>query len=160
MAMTGGDYNSYEPSVDEYTDGMIANARDYSDTAIIVLTRNGGEGGDLPLDTEDYQGGAAGEHYPELNKNERDMVAMVEENFENIIVVINSSNAMELGFLDDEAVDAALWIGGPGCEGCNSLGEILVGTLNPSGRLMNAPYGIRLSTTPSVIAPGTSIAIL
>lgn len=148
MAMTGGDYNSYEPSVDEYTDGMIANARDYSDTAIIVLTRNGGEGGDLPLDTEDYQGGAAGEHYLELNKNERDMVAMVEENFENIIVVINSSNAMELGFLDDEAVDAALWIGGPGCEGCNSLGEILVGTLNPSGRLADT-YAYDLTSNPS-----------
>ena len=148
MAMTGGDYNSYEPSVDEYTDEMIANARDYSDTAIIVLTRNGGEGGDLPLDTEDYQGGAAGEHYLELNKNERDMVAMVEENFENIIVVINSSNAMELGFLDDEAVDAALWIGGPGCEGCNSLGEILVGTLNPSGRLADT-YAYDLTSNPS-----------
>ena len=107
MAMIGGDYNSYEPSIDTYTEEMIDQAKDYSDTAIVVLTRNGGEGGDLPQDTAAYQGGTAGEHYLELNKNERDMIAMVEENFENIIVVINSSNAMELGFLDDEAIDGA-----------------------------------------------------
>ena len=128
MAMVGGDYNSYEPSIDTYTEEMIDQAKDYSDTAIVVLTRNGGEGGDLPQDTAAYQGGTAGEHYLELNKNERDMIAMVEENFENIIVVINSSNAMELGFLDDEAIncktssfskmgDVYWWLRSPGKEG-------------------------------------------
>ena len=148
MAMVGGDYNSYEPSIDTYTEKMIDQAKDYSDTAIVVLTRNGGEGGDLPQDTAAYQGGTAGEHYLELNKNERDMIAMVEENFENIIVVINSSNAMELGFLDDEAIDGALWIGGPGCEGCNSLAQILEGEINPSGRLADT-YAYDLTSNPS-----------
>lgn len=148
MAMTGGDYNSYEPAKEEYSDELIANAKEYSDTALIVLTRNGGEGGDLPMDTAEYEGGAAGEHYLELNKNERDMIAMVEENFENVVVVINSSNAMELGFLDDATVDAALWIGGPGCEGCNSLGEILTGVINPSGRLADT-YAYDLTSNPS-----------
>ena len=148
MAMIGGDYNSYEPSIDTYTEEMIDQAKDYSDTAIVVLTRNGGEGGDLPQDTAAYQGGTAGEHYLELNKNERDMIAMVEENFENIIVVINSSNAMELGFLDDEAIDGALWIGGPGCEGCNSLAQILDGEINPSGRLADT-YAYDLTSNPS-----------
>lgn len=148
MAMVGGDYNSYEPSIDTYTEEMIDQAKDYSDTAIVVLTRNGGEGGDLPQDTAAYQGGTAGEHYLELNKNERDMIAMVEENFENIIVVINSSNAMELGFLDDEAIDGALWIGGPGCEGCNSLAQILDGEINPSGRLADT-YAYDLTSNPS-----------
>ncbi len=147
-AMVGGDYNSYEPDISEYTDSMIENAMEYSDTALVVLTRNGGEGGDLPLDTAGYEGGAEGEHYLELNKNEIDMLEMVEKNFDNIIVVINSSNAMELGFLDDEAVDAALWIGGPGCEGCNSLGEILVGTINPSGRLADT-YAYDVTSNPS-----------
>lgn len=148
MVMIGGDYNSYEPSVEEYTEELIHNAKEYSDTAVIVLTRNGGEGGDLPLDTAEYEGGAAGEHYLELNKNERDMLAMVEDNFEHIIVVINSSNAMELGFVEDSAIDAALWIGGPGCEGCDSLGEILAGDVNPSGRLADT-YAYDLTSNPS-----------
>lgn len=148
LVMIGGDYNNYEPAADQYSDSLIQNAKDYSDTALIVLTRNGGEGGDLPMDTSGYEGGAAGEHYLELNKNERDMVQMVEDNFDNIIVIINSSNAMELGFLDHETIDAALWIGGPGCEGCNSLGEILVGTLNPSGRLVDT-YAYDVTSNPS-----------
>lgn len=135
LVMIGGDYNNYEPAQTEYSEEILANAKDYSDTALIVLTRNGGEGGDLPLDTAEYAGGAAGEHYLELNRNEREMVAMVEENFENVVVIINSSNAMELGFINDDQVDAALWIGGPGCEGCNSIGQILTGEINPSGRL-------------------------
>ena len=147
-AMIGGDYNSYEPDISEYTDSMIENAMEYSDTALVVLTRNGGEGGDLPLDTAGYEGGEEGKHYLELNKNEMDMLEMVEKNFENIIVVINSSNAMELGFIDEETIDAALWIGGPGCEGCNSLGEILVGTINPSGRLADT-YAYDVTSNPS-----------
>jgi beta-glucosidase len=146
--MVGGDYNNYELAKSEYSDELISDAKDFSDTALIVLTRNGGEGGDLPTDTADYVGGAAGEHYLQLNQNERDMVAMVEENFDNVVVIINSSNAMELGFLDDNAVDAALWIGGPGCEGCNSLGEILTGEINPSGRLVDT-YAYDLTSNPS-----------
>ncbi len=148
LVMVGGDYNNYEPAKSEYSDDLIADAKEYSDTALIVLTRNGGEGGDLPMDTAEYVGGAAGEHYLELNQNERDMVAMVEENFDNVVVIINSSNAMELGFIDDSAVDAALWIGGPGCEGCNSLGEILTGKINPSGRLVDT-YAYDLTSNPS-----------
>lgn len=148
LVMVGGDYNNYEPAKVDYSDEIMTNAKEYSDTALIVLTRNGGEGGDLPMDTAAYAGGAAGEHYLELNQNERDMVAMVEENFENVVVIINSSNAMELGFIDDSSVDAALWIGGPGCEGCNSLGQILTGKVNPSGRLTDT-YAYDLTCNPS-----------
>lgn len=148
LVMIGGDYNNYEPAIDSYTDALMSQAKSFSDTALLVLTRNGGEGGDLPMDTAEYAGGAAGEHYLELNKNERDLVALIEDNFENIVVVINSSNAMELGFLDDAAIDAALWIGGPGCEGCNSLGEILTGKINPSGRLADT-YVYDLTSNPS-----------
>lgn len=148
MAMVGGDYNSYEPAVDKYSDSMIKDAKDFSDTALIVLTRNGGEGGDLPTDTSSYKGGAKGEHYLELNKNERDLVSMVEENFQKVVVIINSSNAMELGFINDDKISAALWMGGPGCEGCNSLGEVLKGKIDPSGRLADT-YAYDLTSNPS-----------
>ncbi|MBO6127500.1 MAG: glycoside hydrolase family 3 C-terminal domain-containing protein [Pseudobutyrivibrio sp.] len=148
LVMVGGDYNNYEPAVSEYKDSMVESAVEFSDTALVVITRNGGEGGDLPMDTADYVGGAKGEHYLELNKNEREMLALVEDKFENVVVIINSSNAMELGFIDDAAVDAALWIGGPGCEGCESLGEIITGKINPSGRLADT-YAYDLTTNPS-----------
>lgn len=148
LVMIGGDYNNYELAADAYTDAVMSQAKGFSDTALLVLTRNGGEGGDLPMDTAQYAGGATGEHYLELNQNERDLVAILEENFENIVVIINSSNAMELGFLDDEEINGALWIGGPGCEGCNSLGEILTGTVNPSGRLADT-YAYDLTSNPS-----------
>lgn len=148
LVMIGGDYNNYELAADAYTDAVMSQAKSFSDTALLVLTRNGGEGGDLPMDTAQYTGGAAGEHYLELNQNERDLVDILEESFENIVVIINSSNAMELGFLDDAEIDGALWIGGPGCEGCNSLGEILTGAINPSGRLTDT-YAYDLTSNPS-----------
>ena len=148
MAMMGGDYNNYEPSADIYTDDLINSAKEFSDTALVVLTRNGGEGSDLPLDTAEYEGGAEGEHYLELNQNERDMLAIVEENFSNVIIIINSSNAMELGFIEDDAVDAAIWVGGPGSTGCNSIGKVLTGEVNPSGRLADT-YAYDVTSAPS-----------
>lgn len=148
MAMTGGDYNNYEPSADIYTDEIIDSAKEFSDTALVVLTRNGGEGSDLPLDTADYEGGAAGQHYLELNQNEKDMLAVVEKNFSNVVIIINSSNAMELGFVDDDAVDAAIWVGGPGSTGCNSIGKVLTGEVNPSGRLADT-YAYDATSAPS-----------
>lgn len=148
MAMMGGDYNNYEPSADIYTDDLINSAKEFSDTALVVLTRNGGEGSDLPLDTAEYEGGAEGEHYLELNQNERDMLAIVKENFSNVIIIINSSNAMELGFVEDDAVDAAIWVGGPGSTGCNSIGKVLTGEVNPSGRLADT-YAYDATSAPS-----------
>ena len=151
--LKGGDYNINEPATSEYSDKLISDAKKFSDTAIVVFSRNGGEGGDLPMDMASYTGGDAGKHYLELQSCEQEMLSMVEKNFEHVIVLVNSSNAMELGFLEDKNVDAALWIGGPGSTGCVAVGEVLCGAVNPSGRLVDT-YAYDLTTAPAYYNAG------
>ena len=151
--LKGGDYNINEPATSEYSDKLISDAKKFSGTAIVVFSRNGGEGGDLPMDMASYTGGDAGKHYLELQSCEQEMLSMVEKNFEHVIVLINSSNAMELGFLEDKNVDAALWIGGPGSTGCVAVGEVLSGAINPSGRLVDT-YAYDLTTAPAYYNAG------
>lgn len=151
--LKGGDYNINEPAISEYSDKLISDAKKFSDTAVVVFSRNGGEGGDLPMDMASYTGGDAGKHYLELQSCEQEMLSMVEKNFEHVIVLINSSNAMELGFLEDKNVDAALWVGGPGSTGCVAVGEVLSGAINPSGRLVDT-YAYDLTTAPAYYNAG------
>lgn len=101
---------------------------DYSDAAIVVISRAGGEAGDL--DTTGFEGG-----YLALQDVEKKMLEEVTSNFEYVIVLINSSYAMELGWLDDYDIDAALMIGAIGYLGFNAVSDILVGRTNPSGKL-------------------------
>ena len=146
--LQGGDYNLPEPAVSEYSQALLDSAKQFSDVAVVVFARAGGEGGDLPTDMEKYTGGDPGQHYLKLQTVERAMLDMVIENFGTVIVLINSSNAMELGFLEEEGISAALWIGGPGSTGCAAVGEILAGTVNPSGRLPDI-YAYDVTTSPA-----------
>ncbi|MCP1639473.1 beta-glucosidase [Streptococcus gallinaceus] len=148
FSLNGGDYNIYEPTQDKYSDDLIKEAKDFSDTAVVVISRNGGEGADLPQNMADYKKGDKDKHYLELQNVEKEMLAMVEKNFSKVIVVVNSSNAMELGFLKDQGVDAALWIGGSGLSGLTAIGEILKGDVNPSGRLVDT-YAYDLESNPT-----------
>ena len=147
-----------ETPVSSYTDEVRNSYKDYSDAAIVVISRIGGEGYDLPRsmfwDGKKYTNWsgdqtvdgarAADDHYLQLDQNETDMLKEVCDNFENVIVVINSSSAMELGFLTDpthyayhENIKGAIWIGHPGISGAKALGKILSGEINPSGRLVD-----------------------
>lgn len=131
-----------------YTQSVKNSYRDYDDAALIVLSRIGGEGWDLPRKMVDKNGnlveGArdANDHYLQLDQNETDLIKAVCDEFEKVIVIINSSSPIELGFLDDpehyayhENIGAAIWIGAPGDTGIMSLGRILNGDVNPSGRI-------------------------
>lgn len=152
--MRGGDFNIYEPAVDEYPQELLDQAKEFSDVALVVISRRGGEGADLPMDMEGYIGGKAGQHYLELADNERAMLDMVKEmGFAKVVVVVNSSNAMELGFLEEEGVDAAIWVGGPGSTGCNSIGSVLSGAVNPSGRLVDT-YAYDVTKSPAYYNAG------
>ena len=149
FAAGGTDFNFYDAActdVSQYVD----DAKSYSNTAIVVLSRVGGEGTDLPLDVEEEgcYGGDAGKHYLELQSCEEELLALVEDNFENVIVLINSSHAMELGFLEDERIDAALQIAGPGATGMQGVAEVLKGDVNPSGHLVDT-YAYDLKSAPS-----------
>ena len=98
--------------------------------------------------------GEADKHYLEISKAEREMIDMVKSmDFKKVVVIVNSSNAMELGVLEEEGIDAAIWIGGPGSTGANSVGKVLAGTVNPSGRLVDT-YAYDLTTSPAYYNAG------
>lgn len=144
----GSDFGVYEPAAELFTDDVVKNATEFSDTAVVLISRVGGEGFDLPMDMADQTGGNAGKSYLELQQNELDMLEIVKANFSNIYVVLNSPNAMELGFLEDNAIDAAIWAGCPGSTGCNAIGRVLAGAVNPSGRTVDT-FAYEVESAPS-----------
>lgn len=90
-----------------------------------------------------------GQTYLELNKREKAMMSLVNKNFKNVVVLINAANTMELGWLNDYShVKGAVWMGGPGMKGFSSLGKILKGEINPSGRTADT-YAYDLKKNPS-----------
>ena len=146
IAVTSADWTLPEPPASTYTDDLIANARDFSDTAIVVIGRVGGEGLDLPIDmnaegvtytnnSTEYADFEAGQHYLELSRTERDMLDLVCENFDNVALVYNGANAFEMGFLADyPQIKSVLWAPHPGQAGFEALGNVLSGAVNPSGK--------------------------
>lgn len=157
VGMWSQDWTLPEPQADSYSEELISDAQDFSETAVVVIGRVGGEGADLPTDmvSEDitYEGNeedfVEGEHFLELSKSEKDLVDLVTENFEDVVVVINAANSMELGWIDEyDNIKGALWMAGPGTTGFNALGEILNGSVNPSGRTVNT-YVYDLVNTPT-----------
>ena len=173
----GQDWSLPEPTADSYSQELINSAKAYSDWAIIVLARSGGEGAALPFDmgqvldgeanTELRQGRTVlahgsywkgtkytnalytpnsdayadfeyGEHYLELSRTERDLVDLVTSNFDNVIVVYNGANTMEMGWTEEyEQIKSVLLVAGPGATGFNALGNIIAGTVNPSGKTID-----------------------
>lgn len=143
-------YQISEMSTELYTgDCSFENLKAYSDTAIVCIGRSGGEGQDLPRTGLGEEGNR---HYLELCKQEEELLRALHENGFKIIVLINTSYAMELGFLEHEeyGISAALWIGGPGIAGAQAVGETLRGEVNPSGRLADT-YAYDLTTQSSFI---------
>ena len=153
MGMVGTDWNLYEIPQATYPADLLAGAKDFSDTAIVVITRRSGEGADLPMDMAAYEGSESGRSYLELTPDEEDLLAMAKADYDNVIVLINAANAMELGFLEDEGIDAALWVGTPGSTGTNAIGDVLCGAVNPSGRLIDT-YPYEVESAPSYYAMG------
>lgn len=128
----------------------VGDAATYSDTAIFWIARQGGEGFDLATSmdersglTPDQFGYDEEKHYLELTDEEREVLDAIKQNgaIKHIIVVINSSNQMELKDLrDDDRVDSIVWVGCPAQEGFKALGEVLTGEVNPSGYLPDIYY--------------------
>jgi len=155
-----------EPTVEHYTDELMSQAKEFSNTAVIVIGRSGGEGADLPTDMNavikgtyniadkvskapnnygyfcaTYENNGTepdfdeGESYLELSNPEEAMIEKVCANFENVVVVINANNTMELGWVDNyEQIGAVILAPGAGATGFEALGEIVNGTVNPSGK--------------------------
>ena len=134
-----------EPPVDTYSDGLIEDAKEYSDVAVVVLSRKAGEGhNDIPMDvskaaydnnSDKYDDFPEGEHYLQLSQTEKDMVDMVCSNFDDVIVIYNGANQFELGFVDEyPQIKSVVWCPGTGNVGFNALGKVFSGEVNPSGK--------------------------
>ena len=176
------DWSLPEPPVEKYTDDLMNEAKSFSDTALVVISRSGGEGQDEPQDMKavidgtyntaerdadghenytylassyknnstSYDDFDEGEHYLELSNTEEDMIELVTSEFRNVIVVINANNTMELGWVNDyESIKSVLLVPGTGATGMEALGEILNGTVNPSGRTADT-FVYDLFDTPTV----------
>lgn len=184
ITMNTQEWTCPEPAMENYTDKVMANALSFSDTAVIVIARSGGENADLPTDmgavlkgTYDvtqtgivqesvtanysYTAGYAysntpgvddwqdGEHYLELSYTEKELVKLVTSNFENVVVVINANNPMELGWVEEyDNIGAVILAPGTGATGMTALGEILNGTVNPSGKTVDT-YVYDLTAVPN-----------
>ncbi|KQM82705.1 glycoside hydrolase family 3 protein [Agromyces sp. Leaf222] len=126
-----------EPSPDYLTDDVLAQAKDFSDTALIVLGNDGVEASDFTADEL------------RITDTQRELLDVVTTNFDDVVIVVNSGNQMELGFLDEyPQIKGAVWIGTPGPQGATSLTKILHGDVNPSGHLTDT-YAYDITSAPS-----------
>lgn len=165
VGMWAQDWTLPEPNVNAYTDELMASAKEFSDTALVVISRPGGENADMPTDMAAVVDGSwlerdattgnsyfngvyddtlnegndwdEGDHYLQLSNREEEMLQMVCDNFDKVIVLINTNNAMELGFLQEYGVDAAVYTPCPGQNGFDAVGLVLAGEVNPSGKTVD-----------------------
>ena len=157
LSMWAQDWTIPEPTQDEYNAaGVYENALNFSNIAIFYVARSGGEGADMPTSYSDLSNDASSagtfvghsiheddldpnKHYLELTNREIATLTALNEKFDDIIVIVNAANAMELGFINEfENISAAVLVpGGPGQCGFESLGLLLNGTYNFSGKTVD-----------------------
>ena len=119
------------------TEDVLESAKSYSDQAIVVLSNDAVESSDCSLEAL------------KLTPNRRELIQIVAENFEHVIVIVNVGNATELGIVDEyDSIEGVVWTGIPGTQGCVSLGKVLTGEINPSGRLVDT-YAYDVSSAPA-----------
>jgi len=142
---TGGNQGQYrinEVPWSEYSDALKNTWSQYGDVALVVLARSGGEGADLPSGLPELEPYMTGGDYLRLCKEEVEMFENLEKlkqqgTFKKIVVLLNSSNTLQLDFVDDYGIDAVLWIGDVGMTGITAVADILAGNVNPSGRIVD-----------------------
>ena len=152
--LAGGSLNNYifdnaeytvnEAPLSAYSDTEWNSVREYGDAAIFVISRVCGEGADLPW----YGAGDGNGNILELSGEEQALLQKLSDlkaagDLKKIVVLLNVANAVELDFLESEicgvdyGVDACLWVGEVGQTGINAIGDLLNGTVNPSGKLVD-----------------------
>lgn len=146
VAMWSQDWTLPEVPAGQYSDSLISDAKSFSDEAVVVITRVGGEGADLPTNmkaetityknnSKDYDDFQDGEHFLQLSKTERDMIDLVTKNFDKVTLVYNGANAFQFDFLSNyPQIKSVLWCPPAGQTGFSALGDVLAGEANPSGK--------------------------
>ncbi len=123
-----------EPATSSFS-SVIDDAVAYSDVAVFVLSRDGGENiSDLPKSQSSGNSSGTSKTYLEISDEEDEMLTYLDNHFSTVIVLLNTSNTMHTGFLDDDRVDAALFVGLTGQSGAMAIPKILTGEVNPSGK--------------------------
>ena len=152
-------YRTYEPGQEFYNE-HLEHAKSFSDTAVVVLSRRATEGDDLPKVSYNESGQAdESRNYLSLTQKEELMMDVVTENFDKVVVLINSSAPMEMGFVDNPKVDGAIYIGYPGYYGTTAIPRIISGAVNPSGHLTDtAAY--ELKSAPSYVNSGPDASMV
>ncbi len=139
-----------------FSDTEWNSVRDYGDAAIVVIGRTSSEGRDLPF----FGAGDADGNYLAISGEERELLGKLAElkaqgDVKRIVLLLNTTNAVELDVLNpavcgvDYGIDACLWVGGVGLTGIKAVGDLLNGTVNPSGRLVDT-YCYDNTTSPAV----------
>lgn len=137
------------------SDELLQGAKAFTDTAIIVISRFSGEGWDRsdvecnneynPWESETSMPKIAGEIFPDgdfyLTKEEKKLIDTVKSNFKKVIAVVNIGGVIDLTWLKEDGINAALYMGQGGMEGGDAAADILLGTVNPSGRLVDTFAG-------------------
>lgn len=143
------DWNVDEVPYEEYTDAVKESYADFNDAAFVVFSRGGSEGGDVPM-WMDTQGGSYDRSYMSLSEEEETLLKNVTANFEKVIVIVHSSNAMDMDFLNKYDVDSVIWIPGTGDAPLTELGELIVGKADFSGRSVDTFVYNNMDSNPSV----------
>ena len=146
VGMFAQDWTLPEVPAKQYSDKLISDAKNFSDEAVITITRVGGEGADLPMDmtaegitytnnSKDYADFQKGESFLQLSQTERDMIDLVTKNFKKVTLVYNGANTFQFDFLSQyPQIKSVVWCPPAGQTGFSALGEVLVGDVNPSGK--------------------------
>lgn len=162
--MMGQDWSLPEPPVNTYSSSLLDKAKSYSDTAVVVIGRSGGEGADLPTNmgdvkispvgtklkqglmgsplgsnyinnSKDYADFKAGDSYLQLSQTEKNLMDYVNKNFKKVVLVYNGANDLNLSFISQYPnIKSVLWCPPAGQTGFQALGEVIAGKANPSGR--------------------------
>ena len=142
----GGKSVVNETPKEAYTKDITGSYSLFNDAAIIMFSRAGAEGSDLPRTAAAADEGSL---VLEITQDELDLIDHVAENFDKVIVLLNSSNPISMENLkNNEKVDALVWIGNPGEIGFKAVGDALTGKVNPSGRL-NDTYMMSVRRDPT-----------
>lgn len=149
-----------EPKISEYEDNLLEDAEGFSDTAIVVLGRITGESNDAPK--VQYKGkGTTGspddaeKTYLDASSEELELLEYVAGTYKKVIVVVNSTNTMNLQFLDMiQGLDSCLVVGGSGINAATGIVSVLYGDTNPSGKLTDT-YAYEFSSNPTFVNSGS-----
>lgn len=146
VGMFAQDWTLPEVPADQYSSSLIQESKNYSDEAVVVITRVGGEGADLPTDMKapgityknnstKYEDFKKGDHLLQLSQTEKNMIDLVTKNFNKVTLVYNGANTFQFNFLSSyPQIKSVLWCPPAGQTGFGALGDVLTGDTNPSGK--------------------------